>query len=631
MVKSEHQSPINKLFKEHWKLLLVLFVGIIQGAIYIRLVPPWQHYDEPGHVEFAWLISDRLRIPEQGDYDQSMRREMAASMIEYNFFNNLNFRPNLLSQNEPIWIGYSQISSQPLYYAFVALPLLFVRYADITFQLYLARIASLILYLVTIIAAYGIVREITPPEHPLRWMVPLTLPLLPGFVDLMTAVNDDVGATLAFSLFLWAGVRIILKGLSWLRVAALAITAIACAFTKATVVVAILLTSIPILTSLLTKVRKRYLWSGIAFLGLIILLSTVRLQDAAYWHRNTSQRLSTNAVKVESPIGGDSFQFNSSNGVFQLIDHVDMTELRGKTVTFGSWMWADAPTQLRTPSLRYDTSDIYQTVEVGRKPTFHAYSTTLPEDMTELLITVTPGGAADKEGRVYYDGIVLVIGDYSSAGVPTAKDIDASQLVWNRVPLKNYIRNASAERNWFVIRPIVDRLLEYYIPGSPNMYLSLLQDWQSSTWYYRAALKNLIQTFWGKFGWGHIPLLGRYSYYLLALFSLVGFGGCIVSMIRQRRIIPLNAYLFLFLSGLMIWLFAALRGLTSITEILLIPSARYAYPAIIPTVLAINMGWLEISQPLIKRGKSQLLTTVFVLLFVVLDIVAFASIILYFS
>jgi len=50
-----------------------------------------------------------------------------------------------------------------------------------------------------VFAGWGAAREITIPNHPLRWMVPLTLALLPAFVELMTAVNNDVLACAVFS------------------------------------------------------------------------------------------------------------------------------------------------------------------------------------------------------------------------------------------------------------------------------------------------------------------------------------------------------------------------------------------------------------------------------------------------
>jgi len=338
MAESKRRTLVSNLIKEHRVLFLVLLVGILHGIIYLRLIPPWQHYDESGHVEYAWLIADRLRIPELGEYDQSMRREMAASMIEFDFFKNLDFRPNLLSQNEPIWIGHSQVFGLPLYYIFVALPLRLLRFSDITFQLYMGRLMSQLLYLMTIFAAYGIIREITPKDHPLRWMVPLTVALIPGVADLMSAVNDDVGATAVFSLFLWVGVRIVQKGFSWLRVAALAVTTIACAFTKNTVIIAIILSAVPILIRLFRNIRRRYVWFGLFLLGLGLILATIRTGDAATWHRSTAQRMSTSASQVEAPIGRDAFQFNTATGIVQLIPISDIRELQGKTVTIGAWI-----------------------------------------------------------------------------------------------------------------------------------------------------------------------------------------------------------------------------------------------------------------------------------------------------
>lgn len=38
-------------------------------------VPPWQHYDEPAHFEYAWLIVTRRGgLPLRGEFDQPLRR-----------------------------------------------------------------------------------------------------------------------------------------------------------------------------------------------------------------------------------------------------------------------------------------------------------------------------------------------------------------------------------------------------------------------------------------------------------------------------------------------------------------------------------------------------------------------------
>ena len=184
----------SKLTQEHQVLSLMLFLGLLLGLIFIYLVPPWQHYDEPTQFEYAWLIANHAGVPDDGKFDQSMRREVAASMIEHDFFQDLGSPPNLLSSDKPIWIGISQIGIQPLYYWLAALPLQLLETADITFQLYVSRFVSLLFYLITIIVAYGIAVDLTPNNHPLLWLLPISIIMLPSFVDIMTAANDDVGA-----------------------------------------------------------------------------------------------------------------------------------------------------------------------------------------------------------------------------------------------------------------------------------------------------------------------------------------------------------------------------------------------------------------------------------------------------
>jgi hypothetical protein len=71
---------------EGQRLALVLLVALVHGLVYIFLVPPWQHYDEPGHFEYAWLVAAKRTIPEFGQYDHEMRHQVASSMVAHGFF-----------------------------------------------------------------------------------------------------------------------------------------------------------------------------------------------------------------------------------------------------------------------------------------------------------------------------------------------------------------------------------------------------------------------------------------------------------------------------------------------------------------------------------------------------------------
>ena len=103
------------------------------------MLPPWQHYDEPSHFEYAWLIANRSLTPGDSDVDLTMRREIATSMLQYGFYRGLP-QPDLQQENPlKIWIGVSQLGKSPLYYTLVSLPLFLMRGVDVAAQLYAAE------------------------------------------------------------------------------------------------------------------------------------------------------------------------------------------------------------------------------------------------------------------------------------------------------------------------------------------------------------------------------------------------------------------------------------------------------------------------------------------------------------
>ena len=61
---------------------MLLAVWLAHLFAYVWLVPPWQHYDEPTHFEYAALIRELGRRPLIDEQIPSLRRAIAASMIE---------------------------------------------------------------------------------------------------------------------------------------------------------------------------------------------------------------------------------------------------------------------------------------------------------------------------------------------------------------------------------------------------------------------------------------------------------------------------------------------------------------------------------------------------------------------
>jgi hypothetical protein len=638
---------LSKIFKEHWASGLVLLFALIHGFIYIFLIPPWQHYDEPGNFEFAWLIANQASVPQPGEYDQSMRRELAASMIEHNFFRGRGPLPNLLSQSEPIWIGIPQVNDRPLYYMLVAAPLRLVRTSDITFQLFLGRLVSLLLYLVAILAAYGVMTEITRSGNALRWIVPITIVLLPGFADLMTAINDDVGATALFSLFLWFGVRLIHKGFSWLRLLTLICAATLCFWIKDTAIMAVPLLLVPVLFSLFTGPRRRIAWSLIILGGVLGALLVFSWGDAAEWYRSTNQKISTRGENSETVLGRQVLQLEANNpgsasdnrSLFQPIPPGGVGELKGGTITIGAWMWASQPVETYAPTLHDGSQSYSQLVSLSTEPKFFAFRVTLPKDVPRLWLSLAPNIAGKSSGKnidVFYDALVLVNGKCPVNTPPSFVNSDGNSVKWGRETFRNWLRNASAEKGGPRIRPWFDNLGKKIFPqfNRPSFFLYYLLDWNGVNWHYRVAGARLFRTFWAQFGWGNVSLIGHKPYRVLLIFTFAGLLGAGMALWRFRKELLWEVFFLLGLSALGALGLTFVRGATHLSsDFLYLPVARYAFPAIIPIVLVLSSGWLEVLRrvgSLIHLPKWGQFGLYFGLL-LVLDVVSVISILRFYS
>jgi hypothetical protein len=125
--------------------------------------------------------------------------------------------------------------------------------------------------------------------------------------------------------------------------------------------------------------------------------------------------------------------------------------------------------------------------------------------------------------------------------------------------------------------------------------MGLLLDPAQVKFYYVSTFKLLSQSFWARFGWAHVVLSGYRPYTILGLVTLAGCIGALIAFWRNRKNIRWDVVFFLGVSLIVVWGSAFLRGLTSSLDgPVLIPVARYAYPVIIPTMLILNIGWLEI-------------------------------------
>ena len=640
------RSGLSSIFhKESAILGAILLLALINGLIYVFLLPPWQHYDEPNHFEYVWLLAHRHGLPQPGDFDTAMRQAVAQSMIEQGFFDGTNIPLPDLTSAKP-WIGaYPQLDDPPLYYFLASLPVRLFSSADITIQLYAARLVSLGLFLITIVAGWGLTAEITSPRHPLRFMVPLSMSLLPAYVDLMTAVNNDVGAIAAFSLFLWGSVRLIRRGPSLWTLLWVVVATGLCLMTKRTVYIALPLSGIALLFAVLRGRFRKVAWGLIIFSGVAVLLAVFTWGDATLWYRDTTQNIPTRVALSEIPDGEAAFRLflrpgDSPVKLLQILPVDWASEMSGKVHTLGAWIWASQPLDINSMQLVVFSGDqvFGEPIQVDQMPRFFAF-TFMPEKNTgRAWVTLDPGKhlTIDTPLEIYYDGVVLAEGSFSLDVPP-----DYVRATWNGIPYKNLIRNGSAEQSWFYLRPwaekIATRLFSDYA-GQESFSLTVytLIDWSSTGWYYRVALETLFRTFWAKFAWGHVPLMGAKPYRILLLATLLGFAGLAIGLYQQRKrlkILPWDAVFFLGLNLAIVWGMTLFRGTTYILRPVYFPVARYVYPAIIPMMFFLCVGWLAIWWPIERKLHlpEWVKYLLFASAFLMLDIYSIVSILHYYG
>lgn len=614
-------------------LRVLLFLAFAVGILYVFLIPPWRHYDEPGHFEFAWLVAHQAHWPKEGDYDLQMRRDVAASMIEHDFYRNAKKLPDLTS-DEPPYISLSQMRHMPLYYFLASLPLRITRQYDVAVQLYFVRLISLFFFVITIYFVYKICCELFPAGHPMRWMVPIFLACLPPFVDLMTAVNNDVTATAFTTFFFWACLRLILDGPKPVNFLWVILGCGLSVLSKNTAFFVLPLLVIVILLALLRK-RPGLAWGIIGCLAGITILSLFSWGNPspAFFY-STSDEFLPGIVKItEAPLGNYAFAQRSVGNYpqrfFFMIPIDELTKLRGKTITLGVWAWASEPLDVASPALQlYKTSPKNNgNFHIDTKPHYYTFSYRVPKQTSLGWFFIF---ASERPSTtIYWDGWVLTNGDFLGAEVPVFSNDQATSGIWKGIHFKNIIHNPSGETVWPVLRPIPGRFLAKM--GLTSSFLWSWMDLRGVGWYYRATADKLFQTFWGKFGWADVLLAGKRPFIIFYVLCILSGVGLIASMVMKMKYINWTIVAFLGLAWLISLAMVFARGLGSWLEGIYLPNARYTYPAISITSMLLCSGWYGLADMISPHIRFKLVwKSLFLIGLVVYNIWALYSLIQYY-
>jgi hypothetical protein len=361
----------------------------------------------------------------------------------------------------------------------------------------------------------------------------------------------------------------------------------------------------------------------IALAGLV-LVATVAIfswgEHAAYWQSRAADgapnRVTDDGIAGDLSLGSSAFVLSShqveTTGssmddagaehpprvIHQELGWPVTSRLHGRTVSLGAWIKApDGPRTVLLTVLDGPTAHRVP-VQATSEWQFHVLTATLGTISSGAAVRVGLPNDGSEAVTAYVDGIVLVAGVKNASPPPSFDSALARGGQWGSEPFRNLVRNGSAEKVWPGLRPWIRSLRVYKQPAMEVLHSVL--DWRRSGWVYRYELMVLLQTFWGRFGWNHIGLPDAYIYFLL-LMTLAGGVSAGLFLIRRMRVPRRTAawrwHAVVLLGAALIagWGGAILRiHPVWASDRILWPVARYAFLVVIPTALALCIGWVQI-------------------------------------
>jgi hypothetical protein len=269
-------------------LIIILALALGRGLIYAALVPPWQAPDEPAQFEGSSRPPCRRRncaatsANAPGWYD-----EVRDSLLTYHFAR-FRFNDTQPSPDQPLWQStdlynelYQGQYGSRLAYGVMAIPLLAPHSPDVTTELYLTRLFSVLMLVAVIYLTCQTAYLIFPGRPLLYFGAPILLLFNPQHTHLMSTVNNGNLAELLATIALFLMARGIIKGFSPLLLAGIGLSSLAAMWAKATAY--FLIAPLSIIGLFLFWQYRRY-WVGIvaagaALIGAAIFLLPARLES----------------------------------------------------------------------------------------------------------------------------------------------------------------------------------------------------------------------------------------------------------------------------------------------------------------------------------------------------------------
>lgn len=312
---------------------LLSIITLALGLFYLAVIPPWGGPDEPRHYEYVRLLYEKGRLIGYPDIDKNVMNEVIRSMDAVNYWAwgvTLWHRtkPGELPKDFTAIYGEAahQLHQPPLAYLLYLIPLRAFINSSIQTQLYAMRLLSILLNIVTVLAAYVAGREIfrtkDNPDPTMALAIPVFVMLLPQHLFLHSTVMNDhlVEAAMAWIIALIA--RTFRLGLSLPRVIAMFLLFIVAVGAKRSGLYAVPIIGFAFLVYMFLhwgKGRLTMTQRSIRFAGVIIFLSLLAVGLFAAWNWITVHipKLSEYIVVLFLFLPSEQFPFSLNDTLFR--------------------------------------------------------------------------------------------------------------------------------------------------------------------------------------------------------------------------------------------------------------------------------------------------------------------------
>ena len=268
-------------------LYLLLSLALVRGVLYASFTPPWQAPDEPAQFERVRASLSRQEWNSTSENAPAWYADMVRSLFAFNIYDYLDTNRKFYSPTDPLnqhvalyqEIYHGLYGSRPMY-VLMGWPLFLAREQDITLQLFLVRLNTVLMNAGIIWLAYLTSRALFPHDDFLALGVPALILFNPQHSHLLATVNNGNLAELLSTAALYFWTRSILRRLAWGDLLIGLGFAVAAMWTKATAYFLPAVLGVIILLYL-WRFRQYWRWlvpAGLGLVGLTYLLAPLRLK-----------------------------------------------------------------------------------------------------------------------------------------------------------------------------------------------------------------------------------------------------------------------------------------------------------------------------------------------------------------